>query len=125
MKNIFKPGIKLLIVVVTMLSIISVQTLPVFAAKTSAYKGDCTGADLSQDCGIYNMLTTSIKILSGLVGVVVVAMIIVGGIQYALARDNPQAVSAAKQKIINAVLALVAYLSIFAFLQWLVPGGII
>lgn len=125
MKKQLKFGLKLLTAIIIIVSFVSVQTLPVFAASTGTYKGDCVDADLSKNCGIYNIFITSIRILSGLVGVVVVAMIIVGGIQYALARDNPQAVSAAKQKIINAVIALVAYLSIFAFLQWIVIGGII
>lgn len=65
-----------------------------------------------------------VNFLSIGVGVVVIAMIIIGGIQYSIAGDNPQAVSAAKQRIINALIALVAYLFIFSFLQWLIPGGV-
>ena len=98
---------------------------PSYAFAASDKPGNCEAGLQVEQCGITELIVTGIRILSGLVGVVVVAMIIVGGIQYALARDNPQAGSAAKQKIINAVLALIAYLSIFALLQWLVPGGII
>lgn len=65
-----------------------------------------------------------VNALSGIVGVVVVAMIMVGGIQYSSARDNAAAVSAARKRIANAVLALVIYFLIFAFLQWLIPGGV-
>ncbi|HLG90755.1 MAG TPA: hypothetical protein VI336_01155 [Candidatus Saccharimonadales bacterium] len=65
-----------------------------------------------------------VNFLSIGVGVVVIAMIIIGGIQYSIAGDNPQAVNAAKQRIINALIALVAYIFMFAFLQWLIPGGI-
>lgn len=103
-----------------------IQSFPAGAqAATSLNTGSCSsGLDKSQ-CGITNVLVAAIRVLSGLVGVVVVAMIIIGGIQYAAARDNPQAVAAAKQKIINAVLALVFYFCIFGFLQWLVPGGIV
>jgi hypothetical protein len=53
-----------------------------------------------------------------------VGAIIVGGIQYMTAGDNAQAVGAAKQRIINALIALFAYLLAFGFLQWLVPGGV-
>lgn len=69
-------------------------------------------------------LNDVVNVLSGLVGVAVVGAIILGGIQYAMAGDKAEAVSAAKKRIINGVIALVAFLFIFAFLQWLIPGGI-
>jgi hypothetical protein len=65
-----------------------------------------------------------INALSIGVGIIIVTIIILGGIQYMVAGDNPNAVSAAKQRIINALIALLAYILIFAFLQWLVPGGV-
>jgi uncharacterized membrane protein len=65
-----------------------------------------------------------VNFLSAGVGIVVVAVIILGGIQYSMAGDNPQAVGSAKQRIINGLIALVAFLFIFAFLQWLIPGGV-
>lgn len=58
------------------------------------------------------------------VGVVVTIMIIIGGIQYASAGSNPQAIQSAKKKIANAILALLAYMFLYAFVQYLVPGGI-
>jgi len=69
-------------------------------------------------------LRVFVNALSGIVGVVVVAMIMVGGIQYSSARDNATAVSAARKRIANAVVALIIYFLIFAFLQWLIPGGV-
>jgi hypothetical protein len=69
-------------------------------------------------------IQTGVDILSAGVAVVVVGAIIVGGIQYSIAGDNPQAVTAAKKRITNALLALVAFIFSFAFLQWLIPGGI-
>ncbi|MBX4188674.1 hypothetical protein KW792_01085 [Candidatus Saccharibacteria bacterium] len=65
-----------------------------------------------------------VNFLSAAVGVVIIAMIIVGGIQYSLAGDNASALGAAKQRITNAMIALFAFLFAFAFLQWLIPGGI-
>lgn len=74
-----------------------------------------------------NMIVT---FLSALVGVVIVGSLIWGGIQYATAGSDvagpgkPSQVAAAKQRIANSLIALLAYLLIFAFLQWLIPGGI-
>lgn len=93
---------------------------------SQSYDGKCNDTNINKDnCAIIAYLVDFIRILSGLVGVVVVIMITVGGIQYSTARDNPQATAAAKDRITNAILALVFYLFIFAFLQYIVPGGVL
>lgn len=98
------------------------------------FDGDCKDGDSASgvkdgkidksECGIIGYIVTFTNVLSALVGIVIVIMIAVGGIQYTTARDDPQAVSAAKNRIRNAILALVFYLFGFAFLQYLIPGGI-
>jgi len=65
-----------------------------------------------------------VDVLTALVGVVVVGVIILGGIQYSAAGDNPQAVSAARKRITNGLIALIAFLLTAAFLQWVIPGGL-
>lgn len=83
------------------------------------------GEAINKDnCGIVGYIVLFTNVLSAVVGVVIVIMIAVGGVQYSTAGDDPQAVSAAKNRIRNAILALVFYLFTFAFLQYLVPGGI-
>jgi len=77
-----------------------------------------------KDNPIVDDINVVVNFLSIGVGVVVVAMIIIGGIQYSAAGDNPQALTAAKQRITNALIALFAFFFIFAFLQWLIPGGV-
>jgi hypothetical protein len=85
----------------------------------------CTGSTITTDnCGIIAYLVKFMNVLSALVGIVIVLMITFRGLQYSFARDNPQAASAAKTGIRDAVFALIYFLFIFAFLQWLVPGGI-
>jgi len=61
----------------------------------------------------------SVTILAG--GSVMIAW---AGIQYMTARDNAQNVQAAKEKIWNVVFGLVAYFFLYAFIQWLIPGGV-
>ena len=93
--------------------------------QTFAVEADCKEKVLDAgNCGIIRYLLLFINVLSGLVGVVVVMMIIIGGIQYASAGDYPQKITAAKGKITNALLALFTFIFMFAFLQWVVPGGI-
>jgi hypothetical protein len=73
---------------------------------------------------IVKRLNEVLVVLSALVALVIIGSLIVAGIQYSAAGSNAQAVSAAKTRIINAFIALAAFIAIFAFLQWLVPGGV-
>lgn len=66
---------------------------------------------------------TAINFFSAGVGVIVTVMIVIGGVQYSAAGGNPQAVQAAKTRIANAIIALLAYFFLFALMQWLIPGG--
>lgn len=89
-------------------------------------EGDCKGGDLNKDnCAIVYYIVQFTNILSGLVGIVIVIMIAYGGIQYSASKDNPQEAAAAKDKIRNAVIALVFYIFVFALLQYLIPGGVL
>jgi hypothetical protein len=77
-----------------------------------------------QNNPIVKRLNEVLVVLSALVGLIIIGSLIVAGIQYSVAGSNAQAVSAAKQRLINAFIALAAFISIFALLQWLVPGGV-
>lgn len=70
-------------------------------------------------------LVALLRFLSYGVGIVVILMIVIGGIQYAAAGDNAQSVSAAKKRIVNAFTALLLYIFAFAILNYVVPGGLI
>lgn len=65
-----------------------------------------------------------ITFLSAAVGVVVVISIIYGSILYSSAGGDPQKVAAARARIRDSIIALIAFLFLWAFLQWLMPGGI-
>jgi hypothetical protein len=66
----------------------------------------------------------AIKLLSILVGLVVAASLVLAGIQYMTSTGDPQRISAAKTRITNTLLAFLAYAFLFAFLNFLVPGGL-
>ncbi len=88
--------------------------------------GDCREADVNSDnCAIVGYLVLFINILSALVGIAVAASIIYGGIQYASSGGDPQKVAAAKERIRNAIIALVFFIFTYSFLNYLVPGGVL
>lgn len=69
-------------------------------------------------------IATYIRWLVVGIGILSVFGVIVAGIQYSAAQDNPQAIAAAKGRITNIVIGILIYLFMFAALQWLIPGGI-
>ena len=91
------------------------------------------GCNDSSDAGIEKCVHNNVivqdlnKIVAFLsvgAGVIIIGMLIAGGIQYIAAGDNSSATADAKKRIINAFIALAIFLFAFAFLQWLIPGGI-
>lgn len=65
-----------------------------------------------------------INLLSISFGLIAVISIIYGGIQYSASGGDPQKVTQAKQRIVKTIIAVLAYFFLYAFLQFIVPGGI-
>ncbi len=66
-----------------------------------------------------------LKLLSGIIGLVVLLMIVIAGFQYLTSAGDPARVKAGKDRLQNAIVALLLYLMMFAILTFLVPGGIL
>lgn len=85
----------------------------------------CQGVKAKPGTGpIEDMAFAFIKFLSIGVGLVLVASVIYAGIQYSSSGGSAEETSKAKNRIQNAIIGLVFYLLIFAFVQYLVPGGL-
>lgn len=100
---------------------------PLEEAPTSV-PNDCNapGGNINQgNCGIIRYLVMFINILSALVGIVVVGSIIYGGIQYSMAGSDPGKIGEAKNRIRNALIALLFFIFGYSFLNYLVPGGVL
>lgn len=63
------------------------------------------------------------RFLAAIVGLVVIISVVIGGIQYSSAGDNPQKISQAKGRILNSMLALLVFFLLYGLLEWIVPGG--
>lgn len=96
--------------------------------REGSKENDCAageGTDLTgENCGIIDLLNTVFSFVSGGVALAVVFNIIVAGIQYSSAQGDPSSVGKAKKRIMDAVLALLMYALVYAFVQWLIPGGV-
>jgi hypothetical protein len=85
--------------------------------------GNC--ASVSKCDLVSKWLNPFINFLAALVGIVVVISIVIGGIQYGSSAGDPQQVSAAKNRIRNAIIALVTFVFLYALLNFLIPGGLL
>lgn len=80
--------------------------------------------DSRASCLFAKYVNPTIKLLSGLVGLVVIIGIVSGAIQYASSAGDPQKASAGKARITKAIYAFIVFLFLFSALQFIAPGGI-
>lgn len=105
------------------------KTKASFTSRNSSVNCDGSTPDKLQKCvsdnPLIQQMTQIIQFLTIGVSVVITIIVIIGGFQYMTARNNPQAVTGAKKKIAAALIAFVAYMLLWAFMQYLIPGGVI
>ena len=89
-------------------------------AKSELNSGELNGTN----CLVTKYVNPAVKFMAALAGVAVVISIVIGGIQYSSAGGDPSKVAAARGRIQQAVIALLAFLFLMAFLNFIIPGGI-
>jgi hypothetical protein len=98
---------------------------PCYPPKDSISKEDPAIKGTGATGIIEDYINPLIRLMTAVVGVVIVLSVVVAGIQYSSAGGDPSGVAAAKKRITAAVIALIAYVFALGFLQWLVPGGLV
>lgn len=92
------------------------------ASNNTVRSNDC--ADVS-NCGIIERyLKPAVNVLAALVGIVVVVSVVIGGIQYSSSGGDPQKVAGGRRRIVNALIALIVFIFLYAILSFLIPGGL-
>ena len=81
-------------------------------------------AILPESWKIEDILNMILLVVTTGVGIAAVCAIVYAGVLYITARDNAGQVSKAKTMIMNTVIGVVAYILMWAFLQWIIPGGV-
>jgi hypothetical protein len=83
-------------------------------------------ASSNSNCNlIQEYVVPTINLLGAAFGLVAVISLIMGGINYTTSEGDPQKVSRAKIRIRNTIFSIVAFLFLYAFLNFLIPGGVI
>lgn len=94
----------------------------------AGYCGTNTFFNWGCDSGDTAIMDTIIQIFNWLsIGVVtvIIVVVVVGGIQYMTAGGNSDNAKKAKERILNAIIALGLYLAMWVLLNYLVPGGML
>lgn len=103
------------------------QPTPAGAVECAILPDSICGAAEEGDLGnsgIWRLLIWIINILTVGVGVIAVAAIVFAGFLYATARDDQAQTKKAIEMIRNTMIGIVAYIFMFAILQYLIPGGV-
>ena len=74
--------------------------------------------------GIYDLLITIVNFLAIGVGVAVLAGIVFGALLYSSASGNAEQAKRGIGYVRNAVIALVMFILMYAFINFLIPGGL-
>lgn len=94
------------------------------SVKVSSKDSNCVLPDSGDGGVIISYLKIILKFLSGGVGIVILLMLTIAGVQYMTAVGQPEQVKAAKTRIQNALTGLVLFLIAFAVLNLIIPGSI-
>lgn len=86
-----------------------------------SFREDDTGDD--KGCGTYLVLNFIIDILTWGVGIAAILGIGISGVTYLTAKGNEQQLVKSKRRMFEIVLGLVAYATLYAGLNFLLPGG--
>ena len=99
---------------------------PALAASTDGIVETTFFGNLKDDgggCGVYTILNSVVDILSIGIGILAIIGITIVGIKYLTAKGDVAQTKKAKTRLLQIVIGLVAYVLLYAGVQWLLPGG--
>ena len=116
--------------VVAMMGMVVIYAPSVFAddgcngVKTSVLGENGCVEGTEDGSAIFSVLNIVLQVLTYGVGIAGTIGIVITGIQILTAKDNAGQLAAAKTRFIAIVIGLAVYAVMWAFLEWLLPGGI-
>ena len=127
-KKLFSIIITLISIVYLTINILNLSSITATATGSTENKS-CGGVSTSIiECedgksGIGQILKIILNILTICIGILAVIGITVVGIQYLTAGANEEQTRKAKRRLIEIVIGIIAYILLYALLQWLIPGS--
>ena len=78
--------------------------------------------DDGKGSGVINILNLVVRIMTVGIGILATIGVVVSGIQYMTAGGNEERTRKSKRRIFEIVIGVLAYVLVFAVLDWLIPG---
>lgn len=108
---------------------VGLMTVPVMAvnnteAGAAMVFGDVDTAVLPGDWSVEDILKLILNIVVYGLGVAAVFGVVIAGVMYLTARDNEARATAARKRLIEIAIGLVAWAVMYGVLNWLIPGGL-
>jgi len=101
--------------------------VPIFSGGTKCPTGP--GIEIPNTPGsggaIVFYLKQIIHLANILVGGVIMLVLVVAGVMYIISAGDPGRTKKAKNMVVQAIVALVLYMFVFAILNFVVPGGVL
>lgn len=115
--------------IVALLAVCSMSFVGTLAMPATVSAGNSVqvcGAHTTGKCQdfVEKYINPIVTLLTVIIGVAAAISIVVAGIQYASAGSDPGKVQKAKERIGQTLLGLLAYILLFSFLNYLIPGGL-
>lgn len=79
---------------------------------------------LPPDWDVEDILMLVLKVVVYGLGVAAVLGIVIAGIMYMTARDNEVQAAAARKRLMEVAVGLIAWALMYGVLNWLIPGGL-
>ena len=79
--------------------------------------------DDSEGCGIFMILNLIVEILTWGIGILTLIGLLVSGIMYMSAKGDPERVIKAKRRIVEILIGVAMYATLWTLLNFLLPGG--
>ena len=94
-------------------------------SKGNKYSTSILPCSTDGQSGIWGLLKIVVNILTAGIGIVAVGGVVYGSVLYTTAGGSAEQMKEAKHIIFNVVLGLVAYALMYAFLNYIIPGGLV
>ncbi len=76
------------------------------------------------ECIIKIYINPLVKALTATAGIIAVISLVIAGIQYSSSGGDPSKMGAAKARIAKTIGAFLAFIFLYVFLNYIVPGGV-
>jgi len=96
----------------------------IMGVETSILKDCGSKAEDEDGAGIFCILNIVLEVLTYGVGIAATIGFVISGIQYATSRDDAGQLARAKNRMINIAIGLFLYATMWALLNFLLPGGL-